>query len=391
MKKALLVTRVSGFVPQFEMNNVKILMEMGYEIHYAANFDTVVYGNDNSRLDGTKIIRHHIPFGRSPFSKDVKKCTRMLVDLMYEEDFDLIHCHMPMTGVLTRRAAEKVSIRTSKIVPVLYTCHGFHFFSGAPLKNWLYYFPERYYARYTDGLILINDEDYKRAKKWKVRGKVYKIPGVGISLEEYEKKSTEEDVSGISIRDRYNIPELDTIIVSVGEINAGKNHQIVIEAMKEFRDKPVTYMICGEGVLRKELENRVKEYGLEDKVIFTGYTKNVKEILRQADIFVHPSKREGLPVAVMEAMASGLPVIAMDIRGNKDLIEEGEGGCLLSVDYAPSYAERFRALIESPMLRARMGAWNKERVKEFSIEKVEKVMRAIYQAAQYDEGNSDVK
>ena len=107
-KKALLVTRVSGFVPQFEMNNVKILQEMGYEIHYAANFDVVVYGKDNSRLMGTGIHRHHIPFGRSPFSRDVRTCYLALKKLMLEEKFDLIHCHMPMTGVLTRKAAEKV-------------------------------------------------------------------------------------------------------------------------------------------------------------------------------------------------------------------------------------------------------------------------------------------
>lgn len=137
---------------------------MGYEIHYAANFDVVVYGKDNSRLMGTGIHRHHIPFGRSPFSRDVRTCYLALKKLMLEEKFDLIHCHMPMTGVLTRKAAEKVYKMTGRKVPVIYTAHGFHFYEGAPVSNWKYYVAEKHYARYTDKLLVINQEDYARAK-----------------------------------------------------------------------------------------------------------------------------------------------------------------------------------------------------------------------------------
>ncbi len=99
MKKALLVTRVSGFIPQHEMNNVKILQKMGYEIHYATNLNNVVYGKDNSRLDNTGIITHQVDFVRSPFSKDVIKAYIQLKQLMLAGEFDLIHCHMPMSGV----------------------------------------------------------------------------------------------------------------------------------------------------------------------------------------------------------------------------------------------------------------------------------------------------
>ena len=108
MKKALIVTRVSGFVPQFEMNNVKILQEMGYEVHYATDLNTVVYGHDNKRLEGTGIVTHQIDFVRSPFSKEVAKSYEQLKELMEKEEFDLIHCHMPMSGVVARKAAMKV-------------------------------------------------------------------------------------------------------------------------------------------------------------------------------------------------------------------------------------------------------------------------------------------
>ena len=161
LKKALLVTRVSGFIPQHEMNNVKILQKMGYEIHYATNLNNVVYGKDNSRLDNTGIITHQVDFVRSPFSKDVIKAYIQLKQLMLAGEFDLIHCHMPMSGVITRLAAQKTRKSSGRDVPVLYTAHGFHFCTGAPLKDWIYYPVERFLARYTDRLILINREDFK--------------------------------------------------------------------------------------------------------------------------------------------------------------------------------------------------------------------------------------
>ena len=94
MKKVLLVTHVSGFVPQFEMNNVRILQEMGYEVHYASNYKKPQYGNDNSRLEGTGIIKHQVDFARSPL-RIIQNITayRQLRALLEKEKFVLIHCH----------------------------------------------------------------------------------------------------------------------------------------------------------------------------------------------------------------------------------------------------------------------------------------------------------
>lgn len=370
-KKALIVTRVSGFVPQFEMNNVKILQEMGYEVHYAANYDVVVYGKDNRRLMNTGIKRHHIPFGRSPFSRDVIRCYQMLKKIMLEEEFDLIHCHMPMTGVLTRKAAEKVCKITGRKVPVLYTAHGFHFYQGAPLGNWIYYIAERHYARYTDRLILINQEDYQAAAKFPVRGKVDYIPGIGM-------KPLPEPAEGYDLRSEYNIPEDQKIVVSVGELTPRKNHQVMIKAMDQFRRDPITYLICGTGPLDEELHQMVQDMHLKKKVLFAGYCENVSDVLHQADYFAFPSKQEGLPVAVMEAMQAGLPVIGLDIRGNKDLIRDGEGGFLFSEDLVENYVKALNYFLKYPHEAERMGQWNKEHVKNFSIEPVDKEMRRIY-------------
>ncbi len=409
--KALIVTRVSGFLPQFESNNVKILQEMGFEVHYAANFNTVVYGKDNHRLDGMGVIRHQIDFERSPFSPGVRKAYCQLKQLMEQESFDLIHCHMPMSGVVARMAAQAVRKETGRKVPVLYTAHGLHFYTGAPLKNWIYYPVERYLARFTDRLILINEEDYKRAQSFPVRGRVERIMGIGMKLDTLQSRiktdyevgrhvpSEEQDPAG-DIYEKYDIPDHYGILISVGEITQRKNHIVMIDAMKELMDLPLVYLICGSGPWEEKLKAHVKEQGLESRVKFAGYVDQVPAVLQQADCFVFPSFQEGLPVAVMEAMAVGLPVIATRIRGITDLLEHTKGGYLAD-DWEPeNYAVKVRRMfserggksgVSREERRREMGTWNRRKVQEFALPVVDKKMREIYGSVmeEFDENITD--
>lgn len=386
MKKALLVTRVSGFIPQHEMNNVKILQEMGYEVHYATNLQVVVYGKDNSRLEGTGIITHQIDFCRSPFSSDVKKSYRQLKELLRQEKFDLIHCHMPMSGVVCRLAAEKVRREDGRQVPVLYTAHGLHFYTGAPLKNWIYYPMERYLARYTDRLLLINQEDYKRGQTFPIRGKVEYVPGVGIRPEDYQSLVPDRMVIE-RLLGRTLSPETN-LLLDVGELSRRKNHHLLVEMMAELRDMDLICIIGGTGAEKSALEALIHEKGLEQKVFLPGYIEDVKQFLSAGDCFVFPSYQEGLPVAVMEAMAAGLPVVASRIRGVTDLVEHGKGGYLVQGFDPVDYAVKIRGLftekggenaVAGDVRRSQMGQWNRERIRQFSLEIVDRRMREIYQ------------
>lgn len=397
-KKALLVTRVSGFIPQFEMNNVKILQKMGYEVHYAANFNTIVYGNDNSRLDGTGIIRHQVDFIRKPSLNDIKIAYEQLKNEILKGDYDVIHCHMPLSGILTRLAANSVRKKTKKKVPVIYTVHGMHFFAGCPTKNWVMYPVERYLARFTDRLITINDEDYKRASGFPVRGEAEKISGVGINLErfkDFRKKSwdiyvpdeNEEQTEKNNIRIRYGIPDDYYIMVSVGELAPGKKNMVAIEALAEVKDLKIAYLICGEGQMREELEKRAGQLGVRNRVFFAGYVTDTPLVLSQSDIFIFPSAREGLPVSVMEALAVGLPVIASDIRGVRDLVVHTKGGYLVHGHSPEDYAVKIRRIftekygksaVKRNKRRQQMGEFNMGHIKKFSIDVVDGQMRKIY-------------
>ena len=133
------------------------------------------------------------------------------------------------------------------------------------------------------------------------------------------------------------------------------------------------------------MKKMIAEMHLQEKVIMAGYCENVTDILRQAEIFAFPSKQEGLPVAVMEAMQAGLPVIGLDIRGNRDLIKDGSGGFLFDEDREENYVRAMNYFLSYPDEAVRMGEWNKERVQAFSLDRVDKKMRQIYAEVEGDE------
>lgn len=383
MKKALLVTTVSGFIPQFEMNNVRILQNMGYEVHYASNYHMPSYGKDNHRLDGTGIVRHQVDFVRSPYSLQNITVFKQLKSIMEEERFHLVHCHTPMGGVMARLAA-----RTTGTKPVIYTAHGFHFFKGASLINWMCYYPmEWWLSRYTNQQICINQEDYHRAKRLRAQYVDY-IPGVGIDLDrlhgavlgDVEQKKRE-----------LGLPLEKRILLSAGELIKRKNHETVIRAIAKLQEHSIIYVICGHGELEEYLHSLVHELEVEDQVYFLGYRSDILEIYQIADLYVFPSYQEGLPMALLEAMAEGLPVVCSDIRGSRDLMGEDltahkdirwkrcPGGAIIrKADDVNAYMEAIAELMKDEQQLDSDRARNSREAEKFSLKSVEKRMREIY-------------
>jgi len=329
MKKALIVTHVSGFVPQFELNNVKTLQELGYEVHYASNFNNVSYGNDNSRLEGTGIVCHQVDFARSPFDFGAhKKAIRQLKELMQTEEFSLLHCHTPVGAALSRLVAAPYRKDGLK---VLYTAHGFHFYKGAPWKYWLLFYPvERFLVGKTDVLITINEEDYERAKGFckRKQTKVQYLPGVGVDLAYWSGKDLEpgkrEEIRA-DIRKELGVADSEQMLLSVGELIPRKNHEAVIRALAEEKKKGAKnfrYFICGQGDLKDYLQNLIDTLELSKEVTLLGYRKDIRNLLYGADLFVFPSKQEGMPMALMEAAAAGVNLKASDIRGNREVLRD---------------------------------------------------------------------
>ena len=365
IKKVLFVATVKVHIKAFHLPYLKWFKEQGYEVHVAAKNDFVnklcIIPNCDKFYD--------INFARFPFSIANIKAYKQLKKIITENDYDIIHCHTPVAGVLTRLAA-----RNSKDTTVIYTAHGFHFFKGAPLLNWLIYYPvERFCARFTDKLITINKEDYERAQHFKLRknGKVYYVSGVGIDIEKI--RNTKVDVQ--QKKKELGIPENIPIFLSIGELNKNKNHIVVLNALSKLQDKRFVYLICGRGVLKEHLEEKMKELGLNNNVKLLGYRNDITEILKIADLFIFPSKREGLPVSLIEAMAAGLPAIASNVRGNRDLISEENL-------FEPDDANTLVRLIEKQLNNIENNKHIKVKYKnleQYSLQNVLKQMADIYE------------
>jgi len=368
-RKILFVATVESHLLNFHIPFMKLLQEKGYEVHVATKV-----GNRQQEFDEIGVIKHNVDFSRSPYSPKVFKSLQQMEKLLKEIRFSLVHVHTPVAAFVTRLACQRTNTH-----PVLYTAHGFHFYKGAPLKNWLlYYNMEKLAAHWTDGLITINEEDYKAAQKFKLRknGKVFFVPGVGVDIVGLEQRIASIDRS--EKRKELGISELSTVLITVAELIPRKNHIQVLKALSKLNKTNFHYLVVGNGESEQQLKKAVNELMLQDKVSFLGFRRDVPELMASSDIFILASRHEGLTRAIMEAMAVGLPIIATDVRGNRDLVKSGENGYLVPLDDVEQTAIAIERLINSENLRRSMGEKSKELVKQYDLQCILKEMEKIY-------------
>ena len=298
-KHVLIVATTQDFLLKFERDNVRLLQEMGYTVHYAANLKEPAYVSDGARIRALGVEVHHIRAARSPYLlRENRAALSQLLELVGRYPIRAIHCHTPVGGLLGRLAG-----RFSRERPVVvYTAHGFHFFRGAPLYNRLAFYPvERGLARFTDVLVTINAEDYRAARKLPLPpgGKVFRLPGVGLDRALFSPLPAPERQA---LRRRLGVGSQELFLLSVGELNLNKNHRVVLEALSLLKGQPgglegIRYGICGEGFSRPMLSQEIRERGLSDTVTLYGYRPDIPQLLACADATVFPSRR-ALPGAL---------------------------------------------------------------------------------------------
>lgn len=370
MKKVLYLGNVGYRFNSFAYANSVVANKLKMEFHCAASwtgYDKLEDKYEDEEKYG--IIIKQIDFIRTPYDPRNIKAYKQVVELIKREKYDAIHCNTPIGGVVGRLAGKKC-----KVKKVIYQAHGFHFFKGAPLINWLLYYPiERYLAHYTDAIITINQEDYNRAKKFKLKknGKVYYVPGVGINLAFFGDSSQNNKEKRVEL----GIPLDAIVLISVGDLNKNKNNEVIIRAINDLNNANIHYILCGEGPLLAHLKDISKS--LQDRIHFLGYRTDIRELMAISDIFVMPSLREGLSRSLMEAMASGLPCIVSNIRGNADLIQDNK--CLCNPHNKDEFKNIISELVIDEKKRKQIGVRNAEYVRNFSSEIVIDIIKDIYQ------------
>ncbi|WP_198512459.1 glycosyltransferase family 4 protein [Bacillus sp. mrc49] len=358
----------------FHLPFFKWFKEQGYKVHTAAQGDLDLPFVDK---------KHVISIQRSPFKRENLRAYKELKTIIENNDFQIIHCHTPMGGVLGRLAGRKSRARDTKMI---YTAHGFHFCKGAPLLNWLIYYPiEKSLARLTDCLVTINDEDFQLAiqRNFKAQ-KITHIQGVGVDTNHYHPVSPEKKAM---IRLEKGYHDEDFLLFYAAEFNKNKNQQLLLKvfSMIEKKIAQPRLLLAGDGPLLDECKKLAHSLGIEDKVDFLGFRKDIDQLLKISDLAVASSLREGLPVNIMEAMACGLPIIANENRGHKELVSNGQNGWLISKNDEKSFSEKIMKVAGNKEMRKVLGETSQIMIeRKYSMKKIMEAKSDMYKSYMED-------
>ena len=371
--KLLYVTTLGGTM-KFFTSLITELITDGNEINIATNENNGVTAIPSVYRDmGCKLMP--ISCTRSPLSYTNILAISEIRDIVTKNNYDIVHCHTPIAAACTRLACIGARKHGTK---VLYTAHGFHFYTGAPLKNWLLYYPiEKICSKWTDYIITINQEDYQRASRIFHSPEVLYVPGVGINTKKFSNANTDRGL----LRKNLNIHDDDTLIISVGELNKNKNHSVIIQALAKCKNTKIHYSIAGRGELFDYLSNLARALNVEKQVHLLGYCNDVAKLYQAADICAFPSVREGQGIAAIEAMAAGLPLLVSDNRGLRGTLVDGENAIVCKYNDIDAFAKGIIKLANDEELRKKMGINNSKLSKQFDYSVINKQMKEIYSRA----------
>lgn len=367
-KKVLFSANLDSFFIKFLIPQLKYYKDKGYEVHVASkNEDIFIPYCDK---------KYNVCFSRSLNPKQILTSYKQMKEILKKEEYELISCHTPFGSAITRLAAKSVKLKKTKIV---YMAHGFHFYEGAPLLNWLIFYPvEKYLSKYTDALITINKEDFEFASK-KMKTQVYYIPGIGIEKEKFTLNFSEKDK--LALRKKLKLKEDSYVMIFPGEINENKNQKLLIDTVKILKDKikNICLLLPGNDLTNGEVEKYASDTGVENNVKFLGFRKDIPELLSISNISVSSSKREGLPVNLIEAMYMNNPIVATNCRGNRDLIEDNVNGFLVDNNSPEIFAEKILKIYNNDRIRDNFIKINKERVERYLVDNVLKEIIKVYE------------
>ena len=375
MKKALLFAPMASVHRRFNKPNIDALRNNGFEVHLLANFENgegPEKHNSQYRVDSINdgLIVHSMPFSRSSLIKNISLISKIR-QLLHTEQFDIVHTHTETGGILMR-----LTFANNHKTKFCYTPHGMSFYKGSSFFSHLVYKPiEKLICSSMDANLAMNLEELEYLNKWDDSTARF-VHGIGLDINRI--KSVDINCR-TEIRKEFDIPKEALLLLSIGELNDNKNHIVAIEALSKIEpNKRPYYLICGVGDLKLKLNESIKRLGLDDRVILAGYRSDIPQIIAASDIFIFPSFHEGLPVSVLEAMAGGLPAIISKIRGNVDLIKDGENGYLFSPTDANELYQKLCLVLNSASKRSAMGLLNSKLANNYSFDVVKAELQDIY-------------
>lgn len=370
--KILLVANVAKeHVLKFHIPTISMLKKRGWQVDVACKMDAPIPCCDHA---------FNLPIERNPFHFKTVKAIAELRRIIRENSYDIVYCHT-VTGSLVARLAAKPFRKDG--VKVIYLAHGFHFYRGAPLKNWIVgYSMEKILSKYTDVLITINDEDYEFATKHFSKSEVRKIDGIGVDLSKYQINFSPEQRA--NCREKLGFTPNDYVGIYVAELTKLKNQCSLIRAAKLIQESVPEFklLLVGPDHLNGMLANEAQELPV-GSVVFTGWRSDVCQLLHSADIALASSSSEGLGLNIIEAMACGLPVVAYDNRGHREIISDKINGRLIPFNDCSELAKTVIELRISPEKIKSLTQNASESILRFNIDNVLQELCEILEFPEY--------
>jgi len=280
---------------------------------------------------------------------DIKALLK-LYQIIYREKPDIVHTHTAKAGAIGRIAAWLAGVPI-----IIHTFHGhvFHDYFGK-VKTWLFIQFERWLAKITTCIIVISrSQKYDIVTKFRIsnKKKVITIP-LGLELERF----LLIDKDTFHLKNELGISRNEFLIGIVGRIVPIKNHELLLKVIKLLREQqlPVHLCIVGDGELRNELIQSARDKNILNYTHFTGWRLDMEKIYSGMDLLALSSLNEGTPVAIIEAMASQVPVVATAVGGVPDLISDCETGLLSAPNDANDLAEKIRQILVNPEMTTKI-------------------------------------
>ncbi|MBZ9577972.1 glycosyltransferase family 4 protein [Patescibacteria group bacterium] len=306
------------------------------------------------------------------------KDLRTLISLtrfIKNKNFDIVHTHSSKAGILGRWAA-----RLAGVPVILHTIHGWGFHQWQnPLARRLFIFLERLTARITDKLIAVSQSVIKKGLNARIGTEdKYALLEYGIPLQKFTgcqadiKKKKEE----LGLKTDSNVVGM----VACFKPQKAPEDFIKVAALVKKNFPETKFLLVGDGVLRRKLEGLRKRFALEKDVIFTGWRRDIPQILSILDVFMLTSLWEGSPIVLLEAMASAVPIVATSTGGAQEIIRNGINGFLVSPGNIQTMAQRAAALLKNKALARKMGREGKRLLgPSFEVEHMVERIDKLYQ------------
>jgi glycosyltransferase EpsD len=366
--KVLFSATIAKHILRFHIPYLRWFKENGYEVHAAVNGDEEIPFCD---------VKHLIPFVRTPYSFAHFKAYRELKEVIDREHYHLIHCHTPMGSVVTRLASRGARIRGTK---VLYTAHGFHFYKGGSLFNWLTYYPmEVVLSYFTDAIITINKEDFNVIRKPFAAVSKHLIHGMGVDENRFRPFTAEEKKLHRLLN---GLQSTDFVLIYVGEFIPRKNHEFIIRSVSTLNKQipNVRILFAGRGVLLENMKELAIDLGVSDRINFLGFRDDVQCLMALSDVGISASKQEGLGLNLAEEMLCGLPIVATFDRGHRELVRHGRNGYLFEQGSEKDFSDYVINLYSNPEKATICGQESLKIGKKFTLEKSVQSLECIYKS-----------